>query len=197
MHLFKEFETVGKILFSQHLISASAGNLSIRKGDNIYITASGSILGDLNLSDIVRLPLSGRWAIQDYGKIFSKSPSMEMLVHKSIYEKTPYKAIVHAHPPTAIAISFDTNSIVPQDSEGLFYFKEVPVVHFEIEIASKEVAEVIPSLLNKTPVVVVRRHGVFAGADTLLKACSLVTTLEFSSQILYKKKIFANCLKIS
>lgn len=196
MHLFKEFDSVGKILFSQHLISASAGNLSIRKGDNIYITASGSILGDLNLSDIIRLPLSGRW-LQDYGNIFSKPPSMEMIVHKSIYEKTPHKAIVHAHPPTAIAISFNTGRIVPQDSEGLLYFKEVPVVHFEIEIASKEVAEVIPSLLNKCPVVVVRRHGVFAASDTLLKACSLVTTLEFSSQILYKKKIFENYHKIS
>lgn len=187
MKIFKEFERCGKLLFQQHLISLTAGNLSIRKDDTVYITASGSMLGALKFSDIIEVSLDGVRRTK-IGNFSDKIPSIEIDVHKSIYSSTGYAAIAHAHPIFALSISFEKDKIAPLDSEGKFHLPEIPVVTVKDEaIASVEVAARLPALLKNTPVVIVRGHGVFAVADSLLKACSLISTLEFSAEILYRQ----------
>lgn len=185
--IYKEFSRLGKLLFQQGLVSLTAGNISVRKGDIFYITASGSMLGDLKYEDMVAVPVSSRGF--DSG-LNLKKPSVESIVHKSIYENTPHKAVVHAHAPTAIAVSFDRSRIVLADSEGKFYIPEVPVVAVNGGIASDDVAREIPVFLNKYPAAIVKGHGIFAGAATLNEACGIVSTIEFSAQILYKKENF-------
>ncbi|MFH1416324.1 MAG: class II aldolase/adducin family protein [Elusimicrobiota bacterium] len=184
-NIYKEFSRLGKLLFQQGMVSLTAGNISVRKGDDIYITASGSMLGDLRLEDIVVMP------IKDHGFVPSgnlKKPSIESVVHKSIYEKTQHKAIVHVHAPTAIAVSFNKNSITLADSEGKFYIPEVPVVAVNGGIASLDVAREIPPLLEKYPAVIIKGHGLFTAADDLAGACSLASTVEFSAGILLNKE---------
>ncbi len=44
--------------------------------------------------------------------------SAELAVHRSIYKKTSALAVVHAHPPYAVALSFTEKEIVPCDMEG-------------------------------------------------------------------------------
>jgi len=185
--IYKEFNRLGKLLFQQGLVSMTAGNLSIRKNNSMYITASGSMLGDLKVDDIVEVSINSNNPVFS---INSKKPSIEGIVHKSIYKSTPHKAIVHAHTPTAIALSFDKDRIVLADSEGKFYIPEVPVVAVNGGIASTDVAEVIPKFLNEYPAVIVRGHGLFAAADSLEKACGMASTIEFSSKILYTKENF-------
>lgn len=185
--IFKEFDRLGKLLFQQGLVSLTAGNLSVRKGNSIYITASGSMLGDLKFEDVVVLPLNSA----EYSAAYNlKKPSVEAIVHRSIYDDTSHMAVVHAHAPTAIAFSFTNERIVLADSEGKFYVPEVPVIAVNGGIASLDVAKEIPSLLNKYPAVIVRGHGIFSAADTLVQACSIVSTIEFSLKILQKKEIF-------
>ncbi|MFC2062289.1 class II aldolase/adducin family protein [Elusimicrobiota bacterium] len=189
MENFKVFQRAGGILFQQGLISAAAGNISIKKDKSIFITASGSLLGDLQISDIVEAPIEGTKISNNYS-IYSKKPSIEIEVHKAIYRNTPHKAIVHAHPPTAIALSFNVDKIELEDSEGRIYIPVIPVLAVNGGISSTEVAKRIPDLLNEYAVVLVKGHGAFAASDTLMKACSLMSTLEFSSVILYRKKLF-------
>ncbi len=181
-NIYKEFKRLGKLLFQQHLVSLTAGNISIRKDNNIYITASGSMLGDLKFDDIVRVPFN-RDVEPD--PILHKKASVEIIVHKSIYENTAHKAVVHVHAPTTIALSFNKDRIVPADSEGKFYIPEVPVVSVNGGIGSLKVAEEIPAILNKYPAVIIRGHGIFAVGDTLRNACGIASTIEFSSQILH------------
>ncbi|MBN2406804.1 MAG: class II aldolase/adducin family protein [Elusimicrobia bacterium] len=189
MSIYREFSRVGRLLFEQGLVSVSAGNLSVRKGEDIFITATGSVLGDLGIGDVVNAPVNPGRA-PSAGNIFQKKPSVEIDVHRAIYMNTDHTAVVHAHTPTAIALSFDTDRIELEDSEGKFYIPVVPVISVNGGIASSKVAEVLPGQLNANPVVIIRGHGVFAAARTLMKACSIVSTLEFSSIILYRKRIF-------
>ncbi|MFC2091433.1 class II aldolase/adducin family protein [Elusimicrobiota bacterium] len=181
--IYRQFERFGRLLFQQGLVSLTAGNLSVRSGEIIYITASGSMLGDLKYEDIVSVALDeGRIP----GVIDLKKPSMEIIVHRSIYKNTDYKAIAHVHNPSAIAVSFKTDKVELADSEGRFYIPHVPVVAVNGGIASEDVAKVVPSILKDYPAVIVRSHGVFAAADTLDTACSLASTIEFSSGILMR-----------
>jgi L-fuculose-phosphate aldolase len=183
--VYKEFHRFGKLLFQQGLISLTAGNISILQDRVIYITASGSMLGDLNYDDIASVPLDKAVMHTSHS---IKKPSVELVVHRSIYENTEHKAVVHAHAPTAVAVAFQYDSICFPDSEGRLYVPEVPVIDVKETIGSSEVAQTVPSYLNRYPAVIIRGHGVFAAADTLAKACGIVSTIEFSSQILYKKE---------
>jgi len=188
---FEEFRSCGRMLYEKDLISLKAGNLSIRQGDSIYITVSGSKLGGLNRSDIVKVPILESGSGRNLSRYLHETgkPSMELPVHKAIYEKTDFLAVAHAHPPTAVTISFFCDKIKLEDAEGKFYIPEIPVISVENPIASSEVAEKLPDYLSKSPVVMVKSHGLFAAASTLTEACAIISTVEFSSKILYRKML--------
>jgi L-fuculose-phosphate aldolase len=108
---------------------------------------------------------------------------MELPTHLAIYETTGAGAVLHAHPPSAIALSFVTDRIVPMDSEGAIILREVPVIRARNVVASPEVARRAAALLRDHPVVLVATHGSFAVGRSLEEALSVTTTLEMSAKI--------------
>ncbi|MDY0340806.1 MAG: class II aldolase/adducin family protein, partial [Coriobacteriia bacterium] len=107
-----------------------------------------------------------------------------IVVHRAIYAATDAQAIVHAHPVHTIARSFDADTIVPADSEGLYALGEIPVVTSARTIASAEAAEVLARALSSAPVAVLRTHGPFAKGATIEEAFMYVSALEASAKIL-------------
>ena len=115
------FQWVGRDLYHLGLITLHAGNMSLRSGGRIWITRTGSMLGHLEPDDLVETPLSPEE---------SRHPkaSMELPVHLAIYRATSAQAILHAHPPSAVALSLVEEAIVPADSEGGYILGRVPVI---------------------------------------------------------------------
>lgn len=109
--------------------------------------------------------------------------SMELPAHLAIYELTEARAIVHAHPASAIALSFVTERIVPVDSEGAILLREIPVIRAKQVVASLEIARKAAVSLRDHRIVVVAAHGSFAVGRTLDEALSVTTTLEMSAKI--------------
>jgi L-fuculose-phosphate aldolase len=93
-----QFQAVGSALFNRGLISSSSGNLSIRMGEHIVITRRCSNLANLQEQDLVETGVYKN----DRNTPFA---SVELPVHRLIYQKTAAKAIVHAHPPYVTALS--------------------------------------------------------------------------------------------
>ena len=91
-----QFQNVGHALFSRGLVSSQSGNLSIRMGDRLIITRRGSNLGALQEKDLVETGIN---------KNDRATPmaSVELPVHRAIYQNTQARAIVHAHPTHVIA----------------------------------------------------------------------------------------------
>ncbi len=177
--IVKEFQWVGRDLMSLGLLTLHAGNLSVRRGSRVLITRTGSKLGHLTPRDVVETPLAP-------DKRRHPLASMELLAHLAIYQAAGADAIVHAHPPSAIALSFVEDRIVPVDSEGAIVLREVPVIRAERVVASPEVARQAASLLRDHRVVVVAAHGSFAVGQSLEEALSVTTTLEMSAKIALK-----------
>ncbi len=188
MEVYERIRRLGSLMFTQGLVSLSAGNISARSEDFFYITASGAILGNLKRKDLVKVPLNSSFNFR-YAGLKQAPPSMEEIVHRAIYLNTSKNSVVHVHPPAALALAQDAEYIKPADSEGKFYLKEVPVIEVSSPVASHEVAEKIPSLMKKNPAVIVRFHGVFAAAETPEEAASLVSTLEFSCRMEIYRRI--------
>ncbi len=174
--ILSQFQSVGRDLFTRGLVSSHSGNLSIRLGERIIITRRVSQLSCLCENDLVETGIS---------KNDRATPltSMELPVHRAIYQQTQALAIVHAHPPHAIALSLTEAEIVPND-EGLSVVGRVPVLDWHTEASPGEPAAVIALALKRHRVVMVRGHGSFAIGQLLEEAYRLTTALEESCQVI-------------
>lgn len=173
-----EFRRAGEDLFRQGCNNSHSGNMSIREGGSILITRTGAQLGRLGWDDLVETAFH-------YEDAAVRRASMELVVHRAIYGGTPATAIIHAHPPHAVALSFGLEAIRPVDAEGRYYMPEVPVLAVNQAISSAEVAAALPALLRRSPVVVVRGHGSFAAAPTLERCLLLTSSLENACKVMF------------
>ena len=171
--ILAQFQSVGRELFTRGLVSSNSGNLSIRLGERIIITRRSSRLGCLEEHDLIETGIN---------KNDRNTPlaSIELLVHRAIYQATPALAIVHAHPPHAVALSLTETEIVPTDAEGLSIVDRVSVVGWHTEVKPGGLADIIAQTLKQSRIVMVHGHGSFATGQLLEEAHNCTTMLEES-----------------
>lgn len=154
----REFERIGKRLFDEHLVGGNFGNISMRKSDEgFFIKRTGTFLNEP--AEPVFVPMEGP---------APEGASSEYRVHRAVYRTNPCAAIIHAHPPYAVAASLTLTKVVPKDSEGEMFCPVIPVVRGRpgSDILAKSVA----AGLKYAPVVLARGHGTFAVGKTLDEA---------------------------
>jgi L-fuculose-phosphate aldolase len=173
--ILSQFQSVGRDLFNRGLVSSHSGNLSIRLGENIVITRRGSQLGCLEENDLIETGIH---------KNNRATPlaSVELPVHRAIYQQTAAQAIVHAHPPYAVVLSLTETEILPA-SEWLPAIGRVPVLGWNMEIKPGGLADLIVQGINKHRIVMVHGHGSYAIGQLLEEAYSFTTALEASCQV--------------
>lgn len=175
--MIEKFQRIGKLLFQERLVDSHGGNMSLREGDRIFITCRDAMLGELKEEDIIEV------GIEPGPK--DGAASRELPTHRAVYRQTRAKAIVHAHPANAIAISITDNKVVPQDAEGMYVFKSAPIVRVREGIGSEETVRLLPSFLSGENVVaVVKGHGSFAAGKDLEEAYRYTSALENSCRVL-------------
>jgi len=172
-----EFERIGKRLFAEHLVGGNFGNMSVRTKDGFFIKRTGTCL-DI-ATEPVFVPLSGD---------APKEASSEYRVHRAVYAATDHVAIVHAHPPYAVAASLVMDEIIPQDSEGEMFCPRIPVVTGAP--GTQEVADNVAHALTTSKLVIARGHGTFAGCATLDEAYVFTSLAEHSCRVLALKRQF-------
>jgi L-fuculose-phosphate aldolase len=180
--IYEMFREIGRDLYTANMISSHGGNLSIRMGDRVVIKRRGAMLGRLKLHDLIETGLEKN----DSGVALA---STELLVHRTIYLKTPALAIVHCHPRTAIAYSLSRNEIVPIDNEASYLLKKVPVIAEEFASGTLEMANKVAASLQNYKIIILRGHGSFATGQTLDEAFHWSSTLEESCQIMLAAKL--------
>ena len=174
--ILTQFQTVGNELLTRGIVASSSGNLSIRMGERLIITRRGSRLGCLGENDLIETGIY---------KNDRATPlaSSELNVHRAIYQQTPALAVVHAHPPHAVALSLTETEILPHDTEGLATVGRVPVLGWGMPIVAGGLADVISAALKEHHIVMVHGHGSFAIGQLLEEAMNLTTALEESCQV--------------
>jgi L-fuculose-phosphate aldolase len=167
-----DFERIGKRLFAEGLVSANFGNMSVREGEEGFIIKRTGAFLDLP-GDPVFVLMEGD---------APKEASSEFRVHRAVYKKCPHDAIVHAHPPYTVAISFVVDQVIPIDSEGEMFCPIIPVV--KGRPGTEELAEQVARGLSHSPVVIARGHGTFAAGKTLHQAYVFTSLAEHSCRII-------------
>jgi len=166
----------GKMATDNALIYGNFGNLSVKYGDEIYITRSGAMMGNLKEEDI--FIFSGN---------IPEEASSDSPIHYGIYQKINYGAIMHMHGDFTIVLSLMLEDICPCDFVGNRFLGTIPIV--EGEFGTTALTTAITSSIHNNAVIV-KGHGSFAIGDDLRKAFVISCALETSCKLLYYKHVY-------
>ncbi len=177
--IYEDMCMYGRFLENRGLnLSSHSGNMSVRRGDCLYIKRRGAMMGALKEQDVVET----RVEEDDSGVIIA---STEVGVHRAIYQNTSALAVIHAHTPYAISLSIVRDEIVPIDDEGEYHLKKVPVLDVEESIGSKNVEKELPEILRDYNAAIVKGHGTFAHGENLEEAYNWITVVESICKVIY------------
>jgi len=108
-----------RTLYDRHLVTGVGGNLSIRVGEEIFITPSGYSLGDM-VPDIV-ITMNGEGRVLEGG-----NPTKDVEVHLGVFSERPdVNVVCHAHGACIIAVTtlLDPGpDSLPPITPGFVYF---------------------------------------------------------------------------
>lgn len=173
-------------IYARHLSGATDGNLSVRlRPDRLATTPSGVHKGRLRPEDVVICDLQGRALTTPRradGRILK--PSSEIGLHVMAYRKRPeIGAVVHAHPPMAIActlVGIPLSEVLV--SEVVFACGQVATAPYTTPTTS-QVPEVLEEYLGCYDVVMMPRHGSVTIGPDLETALARLDALEHTAQI--------------
>jgi len=169
------------------MLAACDGNISYRCDDKtILITPTGKPKFLLVEDDIAVVDIDGN-AVKG-------NPSSEMLMHLEVYNmRADVRAVIHAHPPTAVAysIAHPAAEEIPGKSfsELILAVGKLPIVPFQMP-GSMEMGTALHPFIKHHKVMVLARHGALSFGENLIEAYNGMERLEHSCEILLKAESF-------
>ena len=173
----------GRRLHAAGLLAASDGNLSVRLPNGlIAMTPSGVPKARLRREDLAHLTLEG--------EVVAGHPSSERAMHLAIYRAVPEaRAVVHAHPPTAIAWTLARPELQELPSEGLpeviLAAGRIPIVPIALPGTEAMGTNLLP-FLPAHRLLVLARHGGLCWGESMDEAAGGLERLEQVAEILWK-----------
>ena len=173
----------GRRLHAAGLLAASDGNLSVRLPNGlIAMTPSGVPKARLRREDLAHLTLAG--------EIVAGRPSSERAMHLAIYRAVPEaRAVVHAHPPTAIAWTLARPELQELPSDGLpeviLAAGRIPIVPMAMPGTEAMGTHLLP-YLPAHRLLLLARHGGLCWGESMDEAAGGLERLEQVAEILWK-----------
>lgn len=189
----RDIVTVCERLHARNMLAAADGNISYRiSDDEILITPSGIAKAFMEPEQMAVINIKG--------EILQGKPSTERLMHLEIYKSSPKaRAVVHAHPPTAIAWSIAVPELqqLPSDclSEVILATGNIPFVPYA-RPGTEQMGLVLKNYLPKHRAMILRAHGAVAWGEELDEAYRGMERIEHSAQILATAKQLGGLTKL-
>lgn len=156
------------------LFAGFNGNISMRQGGRVIITATGSAKGHLSPRDLAVVDLESGAALS------SAQASSELSVHLEIYRSQPSaRAIVHTHPPKLIALSLRARGPLLQLPlyEGQVFAAKLTRVPSEIP-GTPELGKSAGQAARYFQAVFLDDHGLVCWGGSMTQALGLSEELE-------------------
>ncbi len=171
-------------LYNRNMLAAADGNVSMRVEEGVLISPSGLAKAFIEPKDMALVTLDN--------KILVGNPSSERLMHLAVYNHTEAaQAVVHAHPPTAIAwsVAFPDYKELPNEclSEIILAAGRIPIVEYA-RPGTETMGTVLKEYIDSHKIMILSRHGGLTWGDSLQEAIMGMERLEHAAEILYKSK---------
>lgn len=169
-------------LFALGWMRGTSGNVSMREGDGLLVTASGVDKAAVDATHAVRTDWEGR-AVP--GQEFP--PSAEARIHGAVLAATGAGASVHVHALSAVVAAARWPGGVPladvEQLKGIGRGAHGDLVTVPIVSNSQDMAEladrVLRALDDGVPGVIVAQHGLYAWGSTLDDAVARTESLDW------------------
>ncbi len=182
-----EIVLVGKLLYEKSLIVATDGNISARLDDEtILVTPSGLCKGLMSPDQLITIDLAGGKVGLGAAANQSLKPTSETAMHLEVYRQRPdVLAVVHAHPPYAIALSIAGISLAEAMlPEAILFLGFTPTMPYSTP-SSEENALAIREAIKEHDAIFLQRHGSLTTGRCPLEAFYRTETLEQLARITY------------
>ena len=166
--LKKDIIYYGHLAGKKDLTCGISGNISIRKGDDVVITSSGSANGYLTDSDLSVIDFAGNVTEGN------PKPSSERFLHLKYYQsREDIQCVFHVHCPYLTA--YASAGIALEDGispEIIYCFGKIPLAKYALP-GSNDLVEETLKYFKDYDVILMQNHGVIVGGkdikDTYLK----------------------------
>jgi 3-dehydro-4-phosphotetronate decarboxylase len=176
-----ELIRIARSLFSRGYSFGTAGNLSVRIGDSVYATPTGSSFETVQPEHIAVCTMEG---IVTAGP----KPTKELPFHLAAYRARPAaRAVVHLHSTyaTAVACLRDLdmeNALPPLTAYFSMRVPALPVVPY-LPPGDAGLGFEVERLAHNTPAMLMRNHGSIAIGSTLAEAAGLAEEIEETARL--------------
>lgn len=171
-----------KRLYDRNMLAAADGNISVRLNDNfVLFTPTGRQKAFIDPAEIAVTKFDG--------EVLSGAPSGERAMHLEIYRLCrDAKAVIHAHPPHAVAWSLARPDLaeLPNDrlSETILGAGRIPFVPYA-RPGTEDMAIKLREYLPACRALILSRHGAVAWGTDLEEALNGIERIEHSAEALY------------
>ena len=159
----------------------STGNISVRVGEQVWITPTGKSLKGLNPGHLALVSLDGE-------SLNENRPSKEFPFHLAVYtRREDVRAVVHLHTLYSVALScldsFDAANPLPPLTP--YYFMRVAplAVLPYFRPGSAGLAEAVGHAAPRHNCMLLRNHGVVCAGSTLAEAVDRTEELEQTARL--------------
>jgi L-fuculose-phosphate aldolase len=160
------------------LVVGTAGNVSAREGDLVYITPRAVPYDEMTDGDVVKLSLDGEQAAG------GREPSSEHRVHLAIYAARPdVTAVVHTHSVHATAWSFLGEELDPGTKEFALVAGGPVRTAPEAPPGTDEIARIAVEAIAGRRAALLARHGVLGLGDSPARALDVCAMVEQQAEL--------------
>lgn len=174
-HLLEERRAVAaacRDLAARGLLIGTAGNVSVRTGDQVTVTATGLVLAEATPDRVTVVGPDGRPVPG------SLEPTSELELHLGIYRRYGAGAVVHTHSPLATSLSLVLGELPCVHYQQLLLGGSVRVAPFAV-FGSGELAEHVLTALDGRQAALMANHGAVVHGPTLAAAVENALLLEW------------------
>lgn len=182
-HAAEEIAATARSLYQRGYSYGSAGNISVRVGDRVLVTPTGSSFGSLDPQKLALTDLSGQ--VRGANK-----PSKELPFHLAAYASRPdVTAIVHLHSTHAVAFScladLDfSNALPPLTPYFVMKCGRLPVAPYH-RPGSPALAVEVMRLAPAHDAILLANHGSILLGRSLAEAAAAAEELEEQCKIYF------------
>lgn len=160
-------------LYKQGLTTCSGGNVSMRHGDLVFITASQTDKAVIKANQICVITIDGNLLTSQL------KPSMETGLHLAIYKSnSEIRAIIHAHPKNLSVLACADVEICNHFTGEQRYVLGIPAVAPYHLMGSDALAKATAEVCKSHHAVIMRNHGAICTGKSLFQAFDRMEVFE-------------------
>ncbi len=166
-------------------VAATDGNVSLRLGtDRLLFTPSGLSKGYLSADQLIVTDMAGHKQPPHTAANRQLQPSSEILLHLEVYrQRADVQAVVHAHPPVAVACTIAGVSlaqcVIP---EVIVTFGAIPTAEYATP-SSAEGSTAIRELIAQHDAILLDHHGTITVGHDVFDAYFKLEKVEHAAQV--------------